>query len=196
MTPRRSAVLLFFICAAGLPAGCAQAPSQRLVDTAAAVRAVRVYVWSPGDGAFAGASRDALIATLGRNGLPATGLVMLDKPLPGLDALSRLWAATAGSPPASHALVLTAQGQIIEYGQSRYQRYEAVAWEAATQRLVWKSTLASMTQATTPPRGERLAADLLRGLAREGLLAPGAQAPRDEQGHEISPTRLPIQLQP
>ena len=183
-------------CAAALLlAGCAQAPSQRLVDTAAAVQAVRVYVWSPGDGAFTGASRDALLATLSRNGLTVSGLVVLDRPLPDLGALASLWASIPFSTPASHALVLTAQGQATQ-GQFQYQRFEAVAWEAATQRLVWKSTLASMTQPAFASRSERLAADLLRGLAREGLLPPASGAPRDAQGQDIPPTRLPIQLQP
>ena len=96
-------------------------------------------------------------------------------------------------------MVLTRQ-----YQQSGYVRYEAVLWDASSRTLVWKATLASAAtfdttrQRVVPKdaakRAERLAADLLRGLDRDGLFPLNERVPRDAQGQDIPPTLIPIQL--
>lgn len=91
-----------------------------------------------------------------------------------------------------------------QYQQTGYIRYEAVLWDASSRKLVWKGTLASaapydaVRQRVVPKdaakRAERLAADVLRGLDRDGLLPLNGKVPRDAQGQEIPPTLIPIQL--
>jgi hypothetical protein len=195
--------LFLLSSASGLLAACAQAPSQRLTDTTAPIQALRVYAWSPGvDDAFTGASAQALQATLARHGLPVASVATLARPFTELAVLEQQWAQASPATPASHALVLTQQRRdsLSSGGHvgTEYLRYEAVLWEASSRRLVWKATLASLTTYSADnkrfPRGERLAADALRGLAKAGLIKLAGDVPRNAAGEEIPPTWLPLSL--
>lgn len=139
------------------------------------------------------------MATLKSNGLTAIQMIALQRPLEDLKALERAWSALPATESASHALVLTRQ-----YQQTGYVRYEAVLWDAAGHKLVWKGTLASpasfrgVTNTVMPDdadkRAERMAADVLRGLDRDGILPLQGKVPRDSRGREIPPTLIPLQL--
>ncbi|ANH66570.1 hypothetical protein ABE85_01540 [Mitsuaria sp. 7] len=163
---------------------------------------MRVYVWSGRDPALTLPARDQFVETLRRNGLGSTGFVELPRPLASPKALESLWAEmpTGG---ATHALVLTRQFEQTQGGM-HFIRYEAVLWDAATRQLVWLGKLASAASydpLMTGPRphdadkrAERLAADLLRGLERDGFFTLNGQAPRDAKGEAIGPTWLPLEL--
>lgn len=194
---------LFLIALASSLAACAQAPTQRLAATAQAVKSVRVYAWSNHDPALTAPARDQFVETLRRNGLTSTGIVELPRPLANPKALESLWAERP-TDGATHALVLTRQFEQTQGGM-RYIRYEAVLWDPATRQLVWLGTLASAAShdpLQTGPhaahdaakRAEQLAADLLRGLERDGFFTLGGQAPRDAKGEPIGPTWLPLEL--
>ena len=139
------------------------------------------------------------MVTLKRNGLKATQMIALQRPFEDLKALERAWATLPTTESDSHALVLTRQ-----YQQTGYVRYEAVLWDATEQKLVWKGALASPASFrgganTVMPddadhRAARMAADLLRGLDRDGILPLHGKVPRDSLGHEIPPTLIPLQL--
>jgi hypothetical protein len=154
------------------------------------------------DDAFAAESGQALQATLTRHGLPVASFSTLAHPLTELTMLERQWAVALPAATVSHALVLTQQRRdTIRSGGSvgtEYLRYEAVLWEASSRRLVWKATLASLTTYASEnkrfPRGERLAGDALRGLAKAGLIHLSGDVPRNAAGEEIPPTWLPLQL--
>ena len=187
---------LLFICAPASLLGCAQVPSQLLPAAAHPIDAVRVYAWGRGDQAFAAAGADRFVETLRRNGLPVAAFVGLDRALPDLAALERAWRDATPAPRASHALVLTRQ-RLDTFGGAEYVRYEAVLWDAASQRLVWQSRLASVANArgrTAPQRAEMLAGDTLRGLSRDGVIGAPVQGPRDAAGKEIPPTLVPLEL--
>jgi hypothetical protein len=69
-------------------------------------------------------------------------------------------------------LVLTAQRMRTQQYKSTVE-YEAVLWETATRRLVWKGapqTPLAALDATAA--ADRLAADTLQALRRDGLVAP------------------------
>jgi len=180
-------------------AACAQAPTARLTVASNSIRAVRVFAWGGDDPAVTSPAHEAFVTTLRRNGLEATGIVALQRPFEDLKALERSWSEASASELASHALVLTRQFQ-----QPGYVRYETVLWDASSRKLVWKGTLASAASFDTArqrlvpkdavKRAERLAADVLRGLDRDGLLPLNGKVPRDAQGQEITPTLIPIQL--
>jgi hypothetical protein len=193
---RRSTILTF---AAVALAACAQAPTERLNESSKSIRAVRIFAWGNDDPALTSPAHEVLIATLHRNGLQATQLVTMQRPFEDLRALERSWSEASAGELASHALVLTRQFQ-----QTGYIRYEAVLWDASSRKLVWKGTLASaatfdaVRQRVMPKdaakRAERLAADVLRGLDRDGLYPLNGKVPRDAQGQDIPPTLIPIQL--
>jgi hypothetical protein len=182
------------ICLLAGLAACAQAPSQRLTASVDPVDSVRVYAFDRGEGAgFVNAGSAAFIETLQRNGLVIADFVALDRAMTGLTALEKAWDSPPRLARASHALVLTRQG-FDTVGAAQYVRYEAVLWEAGTRRLVWKSTLASLSNgadAGGPRRAEKLAGDVLRGLARDGFIAIPVSGPRDASGREIPFTVLP-----
>jgi len=193
----RRAILLLPLTAALL--ACAEAPTQRLLTGASPIRSVCIFAWGNDDPAVAAPAHEALSTTLARNGLAVAQVVTLQQPFADLKALEQAWIAAPSADPASHALVLTRQ-----YQQTGYVRYEAVLWDATERKLVWKGTLASAASfgavghAVKPDdsnkRAERLAADVLRGLDRDGIFPLNGKAPRDSRGHEISPTLIPIQL--
>jgi hypothetical protein len=180
-------------------AACAQAPTQRLDAASQSIRAVRVFAWGNDDPALASPATTAFVDTLNRNGMAATEVVALKRPFEDLKALQRSWAESSAGESASHALVLTRQFQ-----QTGFVRYEAVLWDASSLKLVWKGTLASAAsfyafeQRVMPKdavvRAERLAADVLRGLDRDGLFPLNGKVPRDARGQDIAPTLIPIQL--
>lgn len=175
---------------------CAQAPSQRLDAPEHPVESVRVYAWGAGDAALGGAGAERFVQTLRRNGLPVAGFVGLDRALPDVAALERAWGGASGSAGATHALVLTRQ-RLDTFGAASYIRYEAVLWNAASRKLVWQSTLASLSNLageSSAQRAEKLAGDALRGLARDGFVALSAPAPRDAAGSDIPPTLVPVQI--
>ena len=189
----------FLIVAALTLAACAQAPTQRLNASSKSIRAVQIFAWGNDDPALASPAHEAFVETLRRSGLKSTRVVALQRPFEDLKALERAWSGAPAGESASHALVLTRQ-----YQQSGYVRYEAVLWDASSRTLVWKATLASAAtfdttrQRVVPKdaakRAERLAADLLRGLDRDGLFPLNERVPRDAQGQDIPPTLIPIQL--
>jgi len=187
---------LLTIAAVAALTGCAQAPSQRLTATEHPIEAVRVYAWGAGDTAVAPPGAQRFVETMNRNGLSVAGFVALDRALPDLAALERAWNSAPRSPRASHALVLTRQ-RLDTFGAAQYIRYEAVLWDAASRRLVWQSKVASLVNVlgrNTEQRAETLAADALRGLARDGFMTLHAQGPRDAAGSEIPPTLVPLQI--
>jgi hypothetical protein len=193
---RRSTILTVMAIAL---AACAQAPTERLNASSKSIRAVRIFAWGNDDPALTSSAHDALVATLRRAGLEATQVVALRRPFEDLKALERSWSEAPAGESASHALVLTRQFQ-----QTGYVRYEAVLWDASSRKLVWKGTLASAASFDTvrqrvmpkdaAKRAERLAADVLRGLDRDGLYPLNGKAPRDAQGQDIPPTLIPLQL--
>lgn len=186
----------FTIVALATLAGCAQAPARRLVATARAPKAVRVYVWAAGDPALQRPGVERLVQTLQVNALPVSDFVLLEHPFANLDALQRAWSERPGAGSPTHALVFTQQ-RLDNYGGAKFVRYEAVLWDAETRALVWQSTLGSAAnQHGVGPeqRAERLAGDTLRGLAAAGLIALPAPDPRDASGLEIPATRIPLQI--
>jgi hypothetical protein len=193
---------LFLIALATSLVACAQAPTQRLAADVKAVKSVRVYAWSGRDPALTQPARDQFVETLRRNGLTPAGVVELPRPLASPKALEALWAETPAD-GATHALVLTRQFEQTQGGM-RYIRYEAVLWDPATRQLVWLGKLASAASydpLMTGPRphdaakrAEQLAADVLRGLERDGFFSLNGQAPRDAKGEAIGPTWLPLEI--
>jgi hypothetical protein len=193
---RRSTILLFPALAL---AACAQAPTQRLNASSQSIHAVRVFAWGRDDPALTSPSHAAFVETLNRNGLQADQFVALQRPFEDLKAFQRSWAESSASESATHALVLTRQ-----FEQTGFVRYEAVLWEASSAKLVWKGALASAASfhaigrrvmpMDAAKRAERLAADVLRGLDRDGLFALNGKVPRDAQGQNIPPTLIPFQL--
>jgi|GEM_PF-2286725 len=191
-------LFLLIVIAAALTA-CVHAPTERLTPTSNAIRAVRVFAWGSDDPVVASPAHESFVATLQRSGLETTQIVTLQRPFEDLKALERSWSEAPAGNAASHALVLTRQ-----YQQTGYVRYEAVLWDASSRKLVWKGTLASaatfdalrlrVMPKDAAKRAERLAADVLRGLDRDGLFPLHGKVPRDAQGEEISPTLLPLQL--
>ena len=176
--------------------GCAQAPSVQLSPNTAPVRGVRLYVWAPGDPLVSSSAQAVLLSTLRDNGLPVRDLVALDQPLRELQALERVWSRATDPSDASHALVVTQQ-HLDSFGAATYVRYEAVLWDSTSRRLVWKSSLASLSNLagdTAPLRAKKLAGDILRGLAQaHDMTLPGG-VPRDASGEEIPPTLIPLQV--
>jgi hypothetical protein len=176
---------------------CAQAPSERLDATSSPVAGVRVFVAEMPETNFAGEGSVPFVQTMQRNGLPVLDVVVLAQAMPDLAALERAWNEARRPPTATHALVITRQRveTVGALNGGQYVRYEAVLWSAGTRRLVWKGSLASLTNLHGQPaskRMERLAGDTLRGLARDGLVTLPSAVPRDAAGAEIPATLLSL----
>lgn len=200
--------------ALSLLAACAGTPSQRLVEGGERPSAVWVVCWF---GPYAGtgpraqdlkaAMRDRLPALLTRNGLPAGGYAETSKPLRSLDELKALWNnRPAMSPAPSHVLVITAQRTLqtgavppgLELGIGQTVEYEAVLWEPAGNRLVWKAAPKSSTALAYGPaastavkvsalnaRVDELGGALLKALQRDNLVAVPAGAPTNLEGSPL-----------
>lgn len=129
--------------------------------------------------------------TLQHNGMEVAAYRELPRPLRQLDELDRLWAGQAalhGS--ATHVLVLTAQ-RLKTRGLVPSVEYEAVLWEVAGRRLVWKAAPVVTGAQTKFTEGAVLAGEVLRALQRDGLL-------KLPKGHPTSldDRELPQQWQP
>lgn len=165
----------------GLPA-CTTTASTRLADDAAPVKAVWVVtslgsfdsapMVAPGarlaQGVTGQAWRERLPEVLRRNGLAVSGYRQLPRALSQLDELERLWSVErTKQPDTSHVLVITAQRLKMRGGVGTIE-YEAVLWDAATHRLVWKGAPVGPAQGRSPGLdAELLAGDVLRGLDRD-----------------------------
>ena len=194
MHPRRRRLAFLLLAFVG---GCAQAPSERLDATRSPVAGVRVFVAEMPETTFAGEGSVPFVQTLQRNGLPVLDLVVLARAMPDLAALDRVWNEAPRPQAATHALVLTRQRveTVGAVNGGHYVRYEAVLWSAGSRRLVWKGSLASLTNLygqSAGKRMERLAGDTLRGLARDGFLTLPYAVPRDAAGAEIPATLLSL----
>lgn len=198
----------------GLLAGCAGTPSQRLVEGGERPAAVWVVCWfGPYAGSglraqdFKAAMRDRLPALLTRNGVLAGGYAETSKPLRSLDELKTLWNnRPAMSPAPSHVLVLTAQRAIqsgalppsLELGIGQTVEYEAVLWDPAGDRLVWKASPKGSTAVTYEPtataavkaaalnaRVDELAGSLLSALRHDHLVASPVAVATNLEGRPL-----------
>jgi len=193
------------VVAAGVYTGgglvaCSSTPSQKLVERTEPLRAVWVVCWlGPYAGAGArgqevrAAMRERFPALLARNGLAVTGYVETAKPLRSLDELNELWKRRPEmSPPPSHVLVITAQHSIQtavvspgwDNGVGGTIEHEAVLWEPARNRLVWKAGPKARTSVASA-RVDELASNVLTALQRDDLLAMPAGAPTNLEGKSI-----------
>ena len=182
--------------------GCATTPSSRLADKVASVRSVWIVVSL---GSFDGLSpvvkaarvpgretsqamQVRLPETFRRNGVAVSGYRELARPLLQLDELARLWADQRElHGTTSHVLALTAQ-RLKTQGQALYLEYEAVLWDTATQKLVWKAapvTALNVFRRSAASGAELLAGDILRVLHRDAIIALPKGYPEGADGLEL-----------
>jgi hypothetical protein len=174
----RPRIALFVALMSALPwlTACTTMPSARLAEQVAPVRSVWLVV-SPGPSSGRHLVSQALPSRmpdmLRKNGVAVSGYRELARPLHDVDELERLWADQLPlHAQTSHVLVLTAQRlRTQQYGST--VDYEAVLWETTTRRLVWKGAPKTPLSALdAAAAADRLAADTLQALRRNGLVAP------------------------